>query len=82
MLRRVSHELGGLAENLNRLGEQLEQEALTTQETWRDQRGQAFLREHLFPFKPPVAQLVVAISETSDLFEELARRLSDPDTSK
>ena len=81
-MRRVSHDLGGLGERISRLAEQLEQEAQLTQETWRDQRGEGFLREHIFPFKANAAQLVSSISETSDLFEELARRLSDPDPPK
>lgn len=81
-MRRVSHELGGLGERLARLAEQLEEEGRLTQEVWRDQRGEAFIREHIFPFKTQIAQLVANISETKDLFEELAKRLSDPDQSK
>ena len=78
-MRRVSHELGGLAERLSRLAEQLEQEGRATEEAWRDQRGEAFLRERIFPFKPNVSQLVGSVSEASELFEELTKRLSDPD---
>lgn len=81
-MRRVSHEMGGLAERLGRLAEQLEQEGQLTQEVWRDQRGEAFLRERIFPFKTHITQLVASISETSELFEELVKRLSDPDASK
>lgn len=82
MMRRVSHELGGLGERLSRLAEQFDQEGRLTQETWRDGRGEAFMREHIFPFKTSVAQLVASIRETSQLFEELAKRLSDPDPPK
>ncbi|MGN6544372.1 MAG: hypothetical protein ACTHK7_04945 [Aureliella sp.] len=81
-MRRVSHEMGGLAERLGRLAEQLEQEGQLTQEVWRDQRGEAFLRERIFPFQTHITQLMASISETSELFEELVKRLSDPDASK
>lgn len=81
-IRRVSHELGGLGERLKQLAEQLDQEGHLTEEIWRDQRGEAFLREHIFPFKSNVSQLVSSVNETSELFEELARRLSDPDPAK
>ncbi|MGN6134654.1 MAG: hypothetical protein ACTHOU_09140 [Aureliella sp.] len=78
-MRRVVHELGELAQRFGRLAEQLDEEAEATQAVWRDQRGQAFLREHVAPFKPNVSLLVASINESRELFEDLARRLSDPD---
>lgn len=78
-MRRVVHELGGLAQRFGRLAEQLEEEAQTTRETWRDQRGEAFLREHIAPFKPKVSLLVACIDESREMFENMARRLADPD---
>lgn len=80
-MRRISHDLGGLAQRLGVLAEQLETETQTTQEIWKDDRGTAFLREHLSPFKPTVAQLVASLHETQELFEHLAKRLADPDRS-
>jgi len=79
-MRRVVHDLGGFAQRFGRVAEQLEQEIEKTQEVWRDQRGQAFLRERLSPFKPTVSQLVAGLSETQELFESLVKRLSDPET--
>ncbi|MCC6511694.1 MAG: hypothetical protein IT423_21520 [Pirellulaceae bacterium] len=78
-MRRVAHDLGGLAQRLNLLAEQLDEEVQTTQEIWKDQRGEAFLREHLSPFKPTVSQLVASIQEAHDLFEQLSRQMADPD---
>lgn len=80
-MRRVSHELGSLAQRFNVLAEQLESEMQATGEIWKDERGNAFLREHLSPFKPTVSQLVASLHETRELFEHLTRRLSDPDRS-
>ncbi len=80
-MRRVSHDLGGLAQRFGVLAEQLEAEVQTTQEIWKDERGSAFLRERLSPFKPTVSQLVATLQESQDLFEHLAKRLADPDRS-
>ena len=81
-MRRIGHEMTSLAQRFSRLAEQLEEETQATQAVWRDQRGQAFLQEHLAQFKPSVSQLVACITESQELFEELAKRLSDPDQSK
>ncbi len=78
-MRRVSHDLSGLAQRFTVLANQLEAETEATQEIWKDERGNAFLREHLSPFKPTVAQLVACLNETNDLFESLAKKLGDPD---
>lgn len=81
-MRRVVHELSSLAQRFSRLAEQLEEEMQSTREIWRDQRGVAFLREHISPFKPSVSQLVACVDESREMFEDLARRLSDPDQQK
>ncbi len=47
---RVSHELGSLAQRFGIQAEQLEQEMQLTEEIWKNERGQAFLRERLSPF--------------------------------
>lgn len=77
-MRRVVHELGPLAQRFTRLAEQVEVEVQLTQEVWKDQRGETFLREYLSPFKSNVSQLVACIHESRDIFEQLAKRLSDP----
>ena len=81
-MRRVVHELPGMAQRFSHLAEQLEEEVQATQALWRDQRGQAFLQEELAPFKPSVSQLVACIVESQEVFEALAKRLSDPDQPK
>lgn len=78
-MRRVVHDLGGFAQRFSRVAEQLDEEIEQTQQVWRDQRGQAFLRERLHPFKPAVSQLVAGLSETQELFESFVKRLSDPE---
>ncbi len=78
-MRRISHDLGGLAQRFNRLSEQLTEEIQNTAEIWRDQRGQAFLAARLSPFKPSMGQLVASIDETRELFDQMAKKLSDPD---
>ncbi len=80
-MRRVSHELGSLGQRFSVLAEQLEAEIEATREIWKDDRGNAFLQEHLSPFKPTVSQLVASLHETHELFEHLTKRLSDPDRS-
>lgn len=78
-MRRVVHELSGLAQRFGQLAQQMEDELEATQASWRDQRGEAFMRENLAPFKPRVSQLVACIQETHEMFDALAKRLADPD---
>lgn len=79
LMRRLVHDLSGCAQRLSRLSEQLGEDVDQTAEVWRDARGQAFLREHLLPCRPNVAQLVSGLQETVDLLDEIVRKLSDPD---
>ena len=78
-MRRVVHDLSGSAQRFSRLGEQLEEEIENTAQVWRDPRGQSFLREHLSVCKPRIAQLVSEIAETAELFDEIAKKLADPE---
>lgn len=78
-MRRVAHDLAGSAQRISRLAERLAEEIEVTEQLWRDQRGQAFLREHLAPCRPNIAQLVSGINETVELFDEIAKKLHDPD---
>ena len=80
-MRRMPHEMTSLAQRFSQLAQQLDAEVQATQAVWRDQRGQAFLQEHLAQFKPSVSQLAACITESQELFEDLAKRLSDPDQS-
>lgn len=78
-MRRISHDLTGVTQRIAKLVEEFEVSIDETKEVWRDAKGQAFFQQHTAEVRPTVTQLVSAMIRTNELFEEIARRVRDPD---
>ncbi|MEM7475899.1 MAG: hypothetical protein AAF483_12980 [Planctomycetota bacterium] len=78
-MRRVSHDVPGVAQRLNKLTNELEQSAQDTAEVWKDEKGRAFLQKHISEVRPIVVHLTSSLMNTIELYEEIAKRLRDPD---
>ena len=78
-MRRISHDVPGVAQRINKLTNELEQSAQETAEVWKDEKGRAFLQKHIAEVRPTVMQLTSSLVHTVELFEEIAKRLRDPD---
>ncbi|MFK7735389.1 MAG: hypothetical protein AB8B50_05130 [Pirellulaceae bacterium] len=78
-MRRISHDLPGVAQRLSKLSDHLEMRVGETQEAWKDQKGRQFLQKHFADVRPVTGQVVTGLAQTIELFEEISRRLRDPD---
>jgi uncharacterized protein YukE len=77
-VKRISHDLPGVAQRMARLSDRLESEIDATRQIWKDDTGRSFLQQHYAEAKPTVMQLVSELSESVELFEQIAKRLRDP----
>ncbi len=77
-MQRISHDLPGVAQRLTRISDELLTEVENTQQVWKDSQAQAFVKEHMQEIRPTVQQLVVEITRTVELFEDVAKKLSEP----
>lgn len=78
-MRRISHDLPGVTQRINRLTEQLGMDIEDTQELWRDDKGRTFFQRHTSEVRPTVGQLVAAMAKSTEIFEDIAKKLRDPD---
>jgi hypothetical protein len=77
-MRRISHDLSGIIQRLNHLGESFNHEADELAKSWVDVKGRAFIAQHTSEVQPSIGQLIVSVTETAELFENIARKLKDP----
>lgn len=77
-MRRISHDLSGISQRMHHLGEVFCHEAEELAKVWVDAKGRAFVAQHTSEVQPTIGQLIVSITETADLFENIARKLRDP----
>ena len=78
-MKRISHDLPGITQRLAKLGENLSASAAETQQVWRDDKGRAFLQQHIADVEPNVKQLVSSLTQTIERFESIAKQVQDPD---
>ncbi|MFN3188910.1 MAG: hypothetical protein ACE361_00170 [Aureliella sp.] len=78
-MRRISHDLPGVTQRIAKLSEELELSVQETSEIWKDQKGRAFLQKHFSDVRPIAGQLTSSLSQSIELFEEISKRLRDPD---
>lgn len=78
-MRRISHDLPGVTQRIAKLTEKFEFATQETSEVWKDQVGVAFLRKHTAEIQPTINQLVSSMTKSIEMFEDIAKRLSDPD---
>ena len=50
-------------------------------QVWQDNKGRAFLQQHASEVQPTINQLVNTIHGLTELFEEIAKKLRDPQQS-
>jgi uncharacterized protein YukE len=77
-MRRISHDMSGISQRLNHIKESFTEEVAEVSEVWLDAKGRVFLQQHLASIQPTIGQVVGAIHETTELFENIAKKLRDP----
>lgn len=78
-MKRISHDLPGVTQRIAKLGEEFSVAVLDAQQVWRDDKGRAFFQQHTSEVGPTLNQLVSSLSQTMELFENIAKQVSDPD---
>jgi hypothetical protein len=78
-MKRISHDLPGLTSRIAKLGDELALSAEETQQHWRDAKGQAFIQQHISEVGPTLNQLVSALSRTIEMFEDISKKIQDPE---
>jgi uncharacterized protein YukE len=80
-MRRVGHDLAGVAQRLHGVGERYSEEVNEVTEIWHDAKGRAFVQQHASQVQPAVTQLVSTVRTLHELFEDIAKKLRDPQQS-
>lgn len=78
-MRRISHDLPGVTSRIAKLSGEYETQIRETQEVWRDAKAQNFFQEQTTEIAPTISQLVATMTQTCELFEEISKRVMDPD---
>jgi len=78
-MRRISHDLAGLSQRINKLSDQLDSEVRTVTEVWRDDVGRSFIQQHIHEVPPQLRLLVADLNSVIEEFESIARQLQDPE---
>lgn len=77
-MRRISHDMSGIAQRLNHIKESFNEEVGEVSEVWLDAKGRVFLQQQISAIQPTIGQLMGSILETTELFENIAKKLRDP----
>ena len=77
-MRRISHDMSGIAQRLNHIKESFSEEVAEVAEVWLDAKGRVFLQQQISAIQPTIGQLMGSILETTELFENIAKKLRDP----
>lgn len=77
-MRRISHDLTGVAQRMARLADELQQEVDVTRQVWKDAQAQAFVQQYMQELRPTVQQLIVGITQSIELIEDIAKKISEP----
>lgn len=77
-MRRISHDMAGIAQRLNHIKESFNEEVGEVSEVWLDAKGRVFLQQQISAIQPTIGQLMGSILETTELFENIAKKLRDP----
>lgn len=78
-MRRLSHDLGGVTGRIAKLSNEYEAHVSEAAEVWRDAKGQSYFHQHTSEVAPTIAQLVATLAQANELFEEISKRVRDPD---
>lgn len=80
-MKRISHDLPGVGQRLARLRDALQASAEETAQVWQDDKGEQFFRQYIAHVAPALSGLVTSLSQTIEQFEDIAKRVQDPDKS-
>lgn len=78
-MRRISHDLPGVTQRIARLSDEYEVAIQETKEVWKDDKGRSFFQQRTSEAKPIINQLVAALTTQIELFEDIAKKVKDPD---
>ncbi|MEZ6136367.1 MAG: hypothetical protein R3C53_15840 [Pirellulaceae bacterium] len=79
-MRRPSHDLPGTMQRVAKLRDELMFAVTEVKTVWKDDKARAYLQQYTSDIPPTVNQLVATLSETIELFENIAKKVQDPDT--
>lgn len=80
-MRRISHDLPGITQRIAKLRDGFTQNSVETQQIWRDAKARQFFQQHLGEVAPTLSGLVSSLTRTIELFEDIAKKVQDPDQS-
>lgn len=78
-MKRISHDLPGVTQRIAKLTDEYHVAIEETTEVWRDAKGLGFMQRHTSEIRPSVNQLVSSLTKSIELFEEIAKKIRDPD---
>lgn len=78
-MRRISHDLPGVAQRIAKLRDVLSRNMEETQQVWRDEKSRQFFQQHLSEVAPTLSGLVSSLTRTIEQFEDIAKKVEDPD---
>ncbi len=78
-MRRISHDLPGVAQRLAKLRDTLSVAVSETEQVWRDDKGQQFFQQHISHVAPTISGLVSSLTQMIEQFENIAKQVQDPD---
>ena len=78
-MRRLSHDLPGAMQRLEKLREQLQVEVDEVRQVWRDDVGREFTHRYLDQVGPAISQLVASLAGQIETVQRIMEQLRDPD---
>lgn len=78
-MRRISHDLPGITQRIAKLSDNFESAVQDAQEVWRDDKGRIFFQQRTAEVTPTINQLVSTMSRTIEMFEDISKKVRDPD---
>ena len=78
-MKRISHDLPGVAQRIAKLGNEFGTAIEQVSQSWKDEKGRAFIQRHTSDVAPTINLLVSSLAKSIEAFEDIAKRLQDPD---
>jgi len=78
-MRRISHDLPGVSQRIAKLRDNLSAAASQTELEWRDEKGAQFFQQQISHVAPALSGLVSSLALAIEQFEDIAKKVQDPD---
>lgn len=78
-MRRISHDLPGVAHRIAKLRDGFSQNMAETQRVWCDEKSRQFFQQHLSEVVPTLSGLAASLTRSIEQFEDIAKKVEDPD---